>query len=135
MSRRTRRIILISVAALFVAGVMAGIILLANLAAKNPFVGTWISATDRGSYTFHEDGSLRAYYPGEKLPVLETPYNGTVEGTYAFDKTEEEISVTLNIYSKKITSLYTYEIEENVLILTDSETHKSKKYSLVVVEE
>lgn len=135
MTRRTRKIIFLSIMALVVAGLTVSIVLLVNHITKNPFTGTWISASDSRSYAFHEDGSVKIYYPGDKLPVLETPYKGSLDGTYAYDKSEKELSVTVKIYSKEITSHYTYEIEENTLTLTDTRSGKAKKYNLLVVQD
>ncbi len=135
MSKRTRRIIFLSVMGIVLAGLVAGTVLLVNHITKNPLEGTWISTSDRGSYTFREDGSVKIYYPGDKLPVLETSYNGSLEGIYAYDKSEKEVSITLKVYSKEITSHYTYNVENNTLTLTDTQNNKSKTYSLVVVDD
>ena len=134
MSRRTRKIIGLSVTGIILAGIITGIILLVVSITKNPLEGTWISTSDRGSYTFHEDGSMKVYYPGDKLPVLETSYNGSVDGTYAYDKSEKEVSITLKIYSKEITSRYTYVVENKTLTLTDKQTDESKSYTFVEVD-
>ncbi len=135
MTRRTRKIIFFSIMALVIAGLTVSIVLLVNHITRNPLEGTWISASDSGSYVFHEDGSVKIYYPGDKLPVLETPYKGSLDGTYAYDKSEKELSVTVKIYSKEITSHYTFEVEDNTLILTDTQSSKTKKYNLLVVQD
>ena len=135
MSRKTRKTIFFSVTGIILAGLITGIVLLVNHITRNPLEGTWISTSDRGSYTFREDGSVKVYYPGDKLPVLETSYNGSLEGTYAYDKSENEVAITLKVYSKEITSHYTYTVEDNTLTLTDLQNDKSKKYSLVIVED
>ncbi len=135
MTRKTKGIVVLSLICAFIVGLIVSIVLIVNKVTANPFEGTWVSASTSGSYTFYEDGSMKAHFGGEKVPVLETAFKGTVEGTYAYDKGEKEISITLKIYSKEITSLYTYEIEENTLILTDTETGKDKKYSLIVVDD
>ena len=134
MSRKTRKIIFFSVTGIVLAGLITGIFLLVNHITRNPLEGTWISTDSRGSYTFHEDGSVKVYYPGDKLPVLETNYNGSVEGIYAYDKSGKEVSITLKIYSKEITSRYIYKVEENTLTLTDTTNDTSKTYSKVIVE-
>ncbi|MBR3588659.1 MAG: hypothetical protein IKL16_03775 [Clostridia bacterium] len=135
MSRRLRKIIGLTVTGIILAGLITGIVFVVINVTKNPLEGTWISTSDRGSYTFREDGSVKIYYPGDKLPVLETSYNGSLEGTYAYDKSEEVVSITLNVYSKEITALYTYNIENNTLTLTDTETDKSKAYSFLEVDK
>lgn len=135
MSRRLRKIVGLTVTGIILAGIITGIVLLVLHITKNPLEGTWISTSDRGSYTFHEDGSVKVYYPGDKLPVLETNYNGSIEGVYAYDKSEKEVSITLKIYSKEITSRYTYSVEDNTLTLTDLQNDASKTYSLVVVDD
>lgn len=135
MKRKTKGIIVLSLICAFIVALIVSIIIIVNKANANPLVGTWISASDSGSYTFREDGSMKVYIDGEKLPVIETVYKGSLEGTYAYDKSEKEISITLSVYSKEITSRYTYEIEDNTLTLTDSEKKEAKKYSLVVVQD
>lgn len=135
MSRRLRKIIGLTVTGLILAGLVTGIVFAVISITKNPLEGTWISTSDRGSYTFREDGSVKIYYPGDKLPVLETSYNGSLDGTYAYDKSEEVLSITLKIYSKEITARYTYSIEDNTLTLTDTETDKSKTYSFLEVDD
>lgn len=134
MTKKTRKIIFFCVIGLIIAGLTVSIVLLVNHVTRNPLEGTWISDSDRGSYTFHEDGSVKIYVPGDKLPVLETSYNGSLDGTYAYDKSEKSLSITFKVYSKEITSRYTYEIEENTLTLTDTESKESKSYSLVPTE-
>ncbi len=135
MSRRLRKIIGLTVTGIILAGIITGIVFLVIHITKNPLEGTWISTSDRGSYTFREDGSVKVYYPGDKLPVLETSYNGSIDGTYAYDKSEKEVSITLKIYSKEITSRYAYNVEDNTLTLTDLQNDVSKTYSLVVVDD
>ena len=135
MSRKTRKIIGLSVTGLILAGIITGIVLLVVSITKNPLEGTWISTSDRGSYTFRDDGSLKVYYPGDKLPVLKVSYNGSLDGTYAYDKSENKLSITLKVYSKEITSHYTYEVEGKTLTLTDIQTEESKQYSFVEVDD
>ena len=134
MSRRLRKIIGLTVTGIILAGLITGIVFAVINITKNPLEGTWISTSDRGSYTFREDGSVKLYYPGDKLPVLETSYNGSIEGVYVYDKSEEVLSITMKLYSKEITVLYKYSIENNTLTLTDTETDKSKTYSFLEVE-
>lgn len=118
-----------------IVAITVSVVIMVINANANPFEGTWISADKRGSYTFYEDGSMKTFVPGDKLPVLETPYNGSLGGTYAYDKSEKEISITLSVYSKEITSRYTYEIEDNTLILTNTKNKETEKYNLVVAQE
>lgn len=134
MTRKTRKIIFFSVMALIVAALTVSIVLLVNHITRNPLEGTWVSASDSGSYVFHEDGSVKVYYPGDKLPILETPYKGSIDGTYAYDKSEKLLSITFNIYSKEITSHYTFDIEDSTLTLTEAGTQKEKTYNYLVVE-
>lgn len=133
MTRKTKGIVVLSLICTCIVALIISVVLIVNKVNSNPFEGTWTSAAGNGSYTFHEDGSLRTHVPGEKLPVLKVPYNGTLSGTYAYDKSDKEISITLSVYSKEITCLYTYEIEDGTLILTDTESGKVSKYNLVSV--
>lgn len=135
MTRKTKGIVVLSLICTCIVALIISIVLIVNKANSNPFVGTWISAAGNGSYTFHEDASFRAHNPGEKLPVLKVPYNGTLNGTYAYDKSEKEISMTLSVYSKEITCLYTYDFEDDTLILTDKKSGKVSKYNLVAAQD
>ncbi len=135
MTRKTKGIIVLSLICAAVVAITISVVLIVINANANPFEGTWVSADKRGSYTFYQDGSMKTFIPGDKLPVLETAYNGSLDGTYAYDKSEKEISITLSVYSKEITSRYTYEIEENTLILTNTENKETEKYNLIVAQE
>lgn len=134
MTRKTRKTIFFSIVGVIFAGIILSIVLLVNHITRNPLEGTWISASDSGSYVFREDGSVKIYYPGDKLPVLETPYKGSIDGTYAYDKSEKLLSITFNIYSKEITSHYTFDIEDSTLTLTEAGTKKEKTYNHLVVQ-
>lgn len=135
MTRKTKGIIVLSLICAAVVAITVSVALIVINANANPFEGTWISADKRGSYTFFEDGSMKTFIPGDKLPVLETSYNGSLDGTYAYDKSENEISITLSVYSKEITSRYTYEIEDNTLTLTSTENKETEKYNLIVAQD
>lgn len=135
MTRKTRKTIFFSIVGVVFAGIILSIVLLVNHITRNPLEGTWISASDSGSYVFREDGSVKVYYPGDKLPVLETPYRGSIDGTYAYDKSEKLLSITFNIYSKEITSHYTFDVEDGTLTLTEAGTKKEKTYNHLVVQD
>lgn len=135
MTRKTKGIIVLSLIFTAIVAITVSVVLIVINANANPFEGTWVSADKRGSYTFFEDGSMKTFIPGDKLPVLETPYNGSLDGTYAYDKSENEISITLSVYSKEITSRYTYEIEDNTLTLTNTENKETEKYNLIVAQD
>ncbi len=131
MKKRTKRIIFLSlIAAVFIA-IVTAIVLIAVNFSRNPFVGEWESIKNKTSYTFYEDGSVKVYLDNEKVPVLNTNYTGTVEGEYAYDKGEDALSLTMNVYSKKITRNYTYEIEDDTLILTENKTNNEMKFLYV----
>lgn len=130
MSRKTRRIIRLSLIGVIFAAVVVSVVLIAVEIGRNPLLGLWNEKDSVGSYEFYEDGKVEVEFQNEKLPVLKTKYNGTLDGTYAYDKMKKEVSITLNVYSKEITTHYTYTIEDNVLTLTDSGTEKSRTYVL-----
>ena len=135
MTRKTKGIIVLSLICAAVVAITVSVVIIVINANANPFEGTWVSADKRGSYTFFEDGSMKTFIPGDKLPVLETPHNGSLDGTYAYNKSEKEISITLSVYSKEITSRYTYEIEDNTLTLTNTENKETEKYNLIVAQD
>lgn len=135
MTKKTRRIITLSLIGALIIAITVSIVLIVNEVNRNPLLGTWHAADKTLSYQFFEDGTVKATYSDIKLPVIETKYNGTIDGTYAYDKSEKELSVTLNIYSKEITTHYTFETDESTLTLTDTSTNKAKNYILEVIPE
>lgn len=130
MSKKTKRIIRLSLIGVIFTAVVVSVVLIAAEIGRNPLLGLWNEKDGAGSYEFYEDGKVEVLFANEKLPVLKTKYNGTLDGTYAYDKRKNEMSITLNVYSKEITTHYTYTIEDNVLTLTDSGTEKSRTYVL-----
>ncbi len=135
MKKRTKRIVLLSAVATFlVVAVVTTVIIVVVSGSKNKFEGIWHSDNNTISHQFYEDGKVKTTFNNAELPVINTKYTGSFEGVYAYDKSEEELSITLNIYSKEITMHYTYALEDNVLILTDSSTDKSEKYILKEID-
>ena len=97
-------------------------------AEKNPFAGNWVVEDKSISMDFLEDGTAKITYTKAKLPTLKTTYSGTVDATYAYNSETAEISVTIKVYSKEITSHYTYTIEGDTLVLTDTTTKQAQKF-------
>ncbi|MBQ7957619.1 MAG: hypothetical protein IJ279_06230 [Clostridia bacterium] len=135
MTRKTRRIIALVIAGIIVIAAAVLITLAVREINRNPFLGTWISDDKSISLEFHEDGTGEVTYNNVKIPVLEVKYNGSADAVYAYDKRIKEISVTSTVYSKKITTHYTYEIDKTELILTNTATDDSMRYTLKYVPE
>ncbi len=95
---------------------------------SNPFIGTWNSEDKTISMDFSDNGTAKITYNNALLPALGTKYNGTVNAVYAYDGEKQEMSVTITVYTKEITSHYTYEIEGRELILTDTSAKKSQTF-------
>lgn len=130
MTKKAKRIILLSFTGVLVVLLIVAITLTVKEVNRNPLLGKWVSDDKKLSYSFFEDASVKAEFSDCKLPVLETKYTGTFDGAYAYDKSTKELSVTLNIYSKKITVRYTYETDENTVILTNTSDDKKTSFNL-----
>ncbi len=133
MTRRQKGLtIFISIVLAIVIAITAGIVLIVRKVNSNPLIGTWNEVTGAGQLEFYEDGSAEITYENETIPVLNISYTGKLDGTYAYDKSRKEMSLTVNIYSKEITSAYTFEVKKNTLTLTDKQTGKERMYNLYI---
>ena len=135
MTRKTRRIIILVLAGIITVTAGVLIFLAVREINRNPLLGTWHADDQSISMQFYEDGSSKVTYNNTKIPVVKTKHNGTLNATYAYDKISKEVSVTLAFYSKEITSHYTYDIEDNVMLLTDTSTNKTQKFILEYIPD
>ncbi len=136
MTRKQKGItVFISIVCAVVIAITVGIVLIVKEVKRNPLLGTWNEAAGVGSYHFYEDGKVEVTYENEAIPVLNLNHSGKLDGTYAYDKKSGEMSVTVKIYSKEITSNYTFDIKKDTMTLTDTATNKSRTYNLYQPEE
>ncbi|MDD6022161.1 MAG: hypothetical protein ACI4GA_01800 [Acutalibacteraceae bacterium] len=93
-------------------------------------VAKWTDSNNLSGYTFHEDGTVNITYINFTVPIVNMPFNGTVDGSYTTEKVDGVNYVTLNytIWSKTIQKKYQYCIENSVLTLTDPDNGSQTVY-------
>ncbi|MGN0446938.1 MAG: DUF5640 domain-containing protein [Acutalibacteraceae bacterium] len=89
-------------------------------------IGTWRDGADMSGYEFKEGGRVNVTYVNFTVPVINMPINGTYEGSYSVNG--NEITISFSIYGKGIVDTYTYELNENSLIMTNVESGDTATY-------
>lgn len=114
------------VALILVAVLCLGVFSACSLLAKPQselLIATWTDSNALSGYEFHDDGTVKITYANFTLPILNTNFNGTVDGAYTTSQSEDGeknyVTITYTIFSKSIESKYEYFVEDNVLTLTD----------------
>ena len=133
-----RKIFIIVIAAVVVVGAVVGGILISRAvedAKKNPFINIWHAEDGTTDIQFMEDGTAKVTYKNVKIPVLNINYSGTTSATYAYDSKTGQLSLSVKIYSKEITTNYTYTLEDYVLTITDTATKKVQKFNAEIIPE
>ena len=90
---------------------------------QQKILGSWRDSTGTMGYEFLENNACKITYADVVIPIINLPYNGTVDGTYSVTKDEAgsyHVSVTFNILSKTLTKDYIFTVEGNALNLTDT---------------
>lgn len=84
-------------------------------------VAKWTDSNNLSGYNFHDDGTVNITYINFTVPIVNMPFNGTVDGSYTTEKVDGVNYVTLNytVWSKTIQKKYQYEVKDSVLTLTD----------------
>lgn len=133
-----KQIFIIVLAVLVVVGAIVGGIFISRAveeSKKNPLINIWHSQDTTTDIQFFEDGTAKVTYRNVKIPVLNLNYSGTTTATYAYDSKTEQLSLTVKIYSKNITTNYTYKLENYVLTLTDTTTQKVQAFNAEIIPE
>lgn len=93
-------------------------------------VAKWSDSNGLSGYDFHDDGTVDITYINFTVPILNIPFDGTVNGSYTTEKVDDVNYVTLNytIFSKTIQKKYKYSIENSVLTLTDPDNDSQTVY-------
>ena len=114
------------VALMLVAVLCLGVFSACSLLAKPQselLVASWTDSNALSGYEFRGDGTVKITYANFTVPILNTNFNGTVEGAYTTSESEDGeknyVTVTYTIFNKSIETKYEYFVEENVLTLTD----------------
>ncbi len=93
-------------------------------------VAKWTDSNNLSGYDFHDDGTVDITYINFTVPIVNMPFNGTVNGSYTTEKVDDVNYVTLNytIWSKTIQKKYKYEVNDASLTLTDPDNDSSTVY-------
>ena len=90
---------------------------------QQKILGSWRDSTGTMGYEFLENNACKITYADVVIPIINFPYNGTVDGTYSVTKDEAgsyHVAITFNILSKTMTKDYIFTVEGNALNLTDT---------------
>lgn len=93
-------------------------------------VAKWTDSNNLSGYNFHDDGTVNITYINFTVPIINMPFNGTVDGSYTTEKVDGVNYVTLNytVWSKTIQKKYQYEVKDSVLTLTDPDNGSATVY-------
>ncbi len=90
---------------------------------EQKILGAWRDSTGTMGYEFLENNACKITYADVVIPIINYPYDGTVDGTYAVTKDEAgsyHVSITFTILSKTLTKDYIFTVDGNALNLTDT---------------
>ena len=133
--KKTFKILSLVLAFVFVIGAFSACSLLPQ---KKQLVAKWMDSNQLSGYEFYEDGKVEITYANFTVPVINVPFNGTVEGVYTTSKTDDgknHLEIIFTIFTKTITNEYEYQVEGNTLKLTDPDNGKTTVYIKQTVEE
>ena len=85
-------------------------------------LGSWRDSTGTMGYEFQENGICKITYADVVIPIINYPYNGTIDGTYTITKDEADnyhVIITYTILSKSMNKDYIFTVKDNALNLTD----------------
>lgn len=93
-------------------------------------VAKWTDSNNLSGYNFHDDGTVNITYINFTVPIVNMPFNGTIDGSYTTEKVDGVNYVTLNytVWSKTIQKKYQYEVKDSVLTLTDPDNGSATVY-------
>ncbi len=89
---------------------------------QQKIIGSWRDSTGTMGFEFLEGGACKITYADVVIPIINYPYNGTIDGTYSITKDEADnyhITIIYTILSKSMTKDYIFSVTDNALNLTD----------------
>ena len=89
---------------------------------QQKIMGAWRDSTGTMGYEFLENGICKITYADVVIPIINYPYNGTIDGTYSIAKDEADnyhVTIIYTILSKSITKDYIFSVKDNALTLID----------------
>lgn len=118
-----KKIIALILVAILCLGTFAACSGLLEKPQSEQLIASWTDSNALSGYEFHEDGTVKITYANFTLPILNTNFNGTVDGAYVTSKSEDGeknyVTITYTIFSTSIESKYEYLVEDNVLTFID----------------
>lgn len=85
-------------------------------------IGTWKDSSGSVGYTFNDGGIVEMTYVNFTIPVINMPVNGKFKGTYQVNA--NELTIRYSVGGKSIVDVYSFAINGNTLVLTNSESGK-----------
>lgn len=118
-----KKIIALILVAVVCLGALAACSGLLEKPQSEQLIASWTDSNALSGYEFHDDGTVKITYANFTVPIINTNFNGTVDGAYATSESEDGeknyVTITYTIFSSSIEAKYEYVVEDNVLTLTD----------------
>ena len=127
--KKTVKILSLVLAAVFIISAFSACSSL--LPQKKQLIAKWMDSNQLSGYEFHEDGKVDITYANFTVPIVNIPFNGTVEGVYTTSKTDDgknHLTITFTIFTRTMTNEYDYEVDGSSLKLTDPDNGKTTVY-------
>ncbi len=89
---------------------------------EQKLMGSWRDSTGSMGYEFKENNACVITFLDITVPIVNLPYNGSVNGTYQVTKREDGnyyVQITYTVFAASITRDYMFTIDGNALTLTD----------------
>ena len=105
---------------------------------KKQLIAKWMDSNKLSGYEFFEDGKVEITYANFTVPIVNIPFNGTVEGVYTTSKTDDgknRLTITFTIFTKSLELKYDFEVDGSSLKLTDPENGNTTVYIKQITEE
>lgn len=93
---------------------------------QEALLGKWSDSANMSGYEFKKNGIVNITYVNFVVPVINMPIDGTVTGSYIVK--DNTVTISASIYSRTIKNTYTFAVEGNSLILTDTEDSSVSTY-------
>lgn len=94
---------------------------------ESSLIGNWHDGSNMSGFNFKESGIVEVTYVNFTVPVINMPITGSYTGGYSVNG--DKLTINFSIYKKQIELNYTYKIDGNTLILTDTEDGKVTSYT------
>lgn len=93
---------------------------------EDDLLGIWRDSANMSGYEFKENGIAKITVVNLKIPIIDRDLNGTFSGSYEING--NEITISFSIYGKTVSESYIYEINGNILSLTNKSDNNVSTY-------